>query len=691
MSNIMVNIDLLKQSPDYIKEAANYLEKSKSALKDYQSAIASSGIRSRTTKYDADYNNIYSEIYTAGDNTATVNSNLTSVIGIYNSYQTGDVDISKLELAASGLDSSATSTSLSTESATIDKEKQKWWESFFDWCNDAAGNVLLFLSDVAACVANFAVSIFQGIFKLIEGVVDAIAALGSALVVGGSALINVFSSAIFNKEVIDIDSIINSTMAFVSKDYVGSIFDSFYENTKIGKWISARSIMHNTKFEEIIEGIGTWVGIGSIAVVATILTGGGALAGGIAAGLYGLGSGAETAWDSGFDYWIGQALGLIKGIPSALFGAFTGGQFFGIFSTAHSSLLGIVAGELITGGIIDSISDGPLLEIGEKISDNQDDDVPEKKVDQSSEESTQTVEEEDASTDTKSDESTETPAYSDDTEIYSDDEARSIVVPGAADISNYNNGSNNASQDYIVNNIETEQISNQENEFNIPEIEQISGQETDDDTQGTEQTSNQTDDNIFEPEEISNQETDDNIPNITFVNVGPESVEITPMESYINNQSNEVINSGNISQNINNSTIEYNSAELPSQNINDSTPEYNSVSEQDDKFDDSIYEFESMEPIVENPFINDTENYISSTNQQINATSSNDSVYSDEATSSINNGINSDYSAINLATIGLGSTAAYGLLHKNKKDEEDRNSKKDLKDEEDNQNVKESY
>ena len=181
----------------------------------------------------------------------------------------------------------------------------------------------------AATGATIATSAVEGIYKLLEDAVDLVALAGAAVASVGTGTVDLVNAA---KAKVSGDSSFKSnytkqmwekTRSFVSTDFVGNVFDSFYEDTPAGQWIKNNSIGFDTT-RAITKEVSEVIGVVALSTV----TGGGA------AVMYGAAKVAEHTESNWQDENTSTAKGLLKGTLQGV----ADGAFFSIGAKGDAAL-----------------------------------------------------------------------------------------------------------------------------------------------------------------------------------------------------------------------------------------------------------------------------------------------------------------------------------------------------------------
>lgn len=129
------------------------------------------------------------------------------------------------------------------------------------------------ICSVGASIGNGAVSFFKGVGEFGEGIVDTLGIVGTAIASPFTGLYDGFTYLIDGGE--DWESVTGKmwegTMSFVAEDHVDNLFQNFYENTEVGKWLDEHAFgpfKSDGMGCQIISGVGYVAGV----VVLTIAT-----------------------------------------------------------------------------------------------------------------------------------------------------------------------------------------------------------------------------------------------------------------------------------------------------------------------------------------------------------------------------------------------------------------------------------
>ncbi len=136
-------------------------------------------------------------------------------------------------------------------------------------------DVLQVFKRTSATLATAATSLVEGVFKLGEDIVDLVALVGTAVASIGTGILdlgNLAMSKITGDESVKTSytkQMWEKTRSFVATDYVGNLFDKFYDNTTFGQWMKDNAYGFDTT-----RAVGTAIGevLGVIAI--TVLTAG---------------------------------------------------------------------------------------------------------------------------------------------------------------------------------------------------------------------------------------------------------------------------------------------------------------------------------------------------------------------------------------------------------------------------------
>ena len=169
-----------------------------------------------------------------------------------------------------------------------------------------------------ATVATFTTSLLEGVVKLAEDLVDAIALTGAAVCSVSTIeedLINYIVAEVKGDDSLKTnktEQLWEDTRSFVSQDFTGFAFDSFYKNTQVGQWMK-----ENAYGFDSVRAVGSEVGE---VIAVTALS---AVTGGSAAVIYGAAKVAEHTEENWQDQNVSTTGGLLKGmLQGSLDGAF---------------------------------------------------------------------------------------------------------------------------------------------------------------------------------------------------------------------------------------------------------------------------------------------------------------------------------------------------------------------------------
>jgi len=319
--SIYVNLDMFKQTPSYLDDAKNSIKESLGYLSQYNTSIKSSGLRSRTTKFDITYSAIYNNVYTASLDTAELSTTCTSIVNLITSYEnnTGATPVDP-NINSQGTTPADVAKATNAEVSETDEDNGVW-DSIAGFFCKVGSAVWNFIEGVVATFVDLVTCLLEGLFKLVEAIVDATVLLTATLVSWTCSAIN----WIFGTE-IDTDAINNWTMSFVANDFVGSVFHALYTKTGFGKWMAENSILYDTVVRDIIVSAVPWIGIIVIGAVVTYFTGGTATPAYVTAmttamgAAYGMGSAAQNSYAKGDSYYAGLGKAAINGAIGAIQG-----------------------------------------------------------------------------------------------------------------------------------------------------------------------------------------------------------------------------------------------------------------------------------------------------------------------------------------------------------------------------------
>lgn len=108
------------------------------------------------------------------------------------------------------------------------------------------------LKKTGATIATVGISVFEGLAKLVEDVVDLVALVGTAVASIGTGIMdlgNLIGAKITGDDSYKSDytkRMWEGVRSFVATDHVGNAFDKFYDNTSVGKWIKENAFAFDT-------------------------------------------------------------------------------------------------------------------------------------------------------------------------------------------------------------------------------------------------------------------------------------------------------------------------------------------------------------------------------------------------------------------------------------------------------------
>lgn len=256
---------------------------------------------------------------------------------------------------------------------------EDWWYDVKDWWNKEASPVVLpmietiqdTLESTSATITLAASSLVEGVLTFGEAIVDVGAislAITGSISAGAEDAVKALNGFVTGEEwTSSTKELWEKTKTFVSKKHVTGWFDTFYENTEIGKYM-----MDKAYFSNQIRSVGTGVGYVAGIVALTIATfgvGGIATAGATTtattataglsvssaelaatAGIAGVGKGTQDAWADGASTGKGLLAGTVTGLWDGL-------QFFLGAKIGNGSIVG-------NQGLIKSISKSEFAEKG---------------------------------------------------------------------------------------------------------------------------------------------------------------------------------------------------------------------------------------------------------------------------------------------------------------------------------------
>lgn len=208
--------------------------------------------------------------------------------------------------------------------------------SAWDWFTDSA------LGKTAASVEVLLQSLTKGVLDLVEALGDfalllltGVASIGTGIVDGCQAIYGAITG---NEWESVTKKMWEGTQSAVSYEWVDAMFDDYYANNPLGKWLSETSYdwaKPDSTAANVCEGIGYVAGVILLSIV-TAGTGTAALSttttGTIISGVAGMGRGTEDAWNSGAGTLEGLGIGTLDGLWEAgqwYAGAKIGGAQFG--------------------------------------------------------------------------------------------------------------------------------------------------------------------------------------------------------------------------------------------------------------------------------------------------------------------------------------------------------------------------
>ena len=209
--------------------------------------------------------------------------------------------------------------------AYISNKVKNLWNKFFNWLMGDAlpwiSNTYVVINDmlesVAATIATFTVSLVEGLAQFGEAMVDFGVIVGAGVGTAVFAIEGLFGDENWKERT---KQLWQDTKGFVSKNYVKSAFDNFYQNNSFGQWLASESYGFDT-----VRSIGSGLGyVGGVILLSVVTCGVGTAVTGasvsttatmsIIAGLAGTGKGTQTAWENGADIKEGLLTGAATGV-----------------------------------------------------------------------------------------------------------------------------------------------------------------------------------------------------------------------------------------------------------------------------------------------------------------------------------------------------------------------------------------
>lgn len=221
------------------------------------------------------------------------------------------------------------------------EEASSWWDDVTDWWNsdfspwvkEAASVVWDDIKSAGATIAVGVQSLVEGILEFGESIVDFGALLGTGIASIGTGIYDGYQAirgAITDEEWSSVTKQMwNGTKGFVSNQYVSGWFDSLYQNTGYGQWLSENAIAFDS-VRDVASGIGYVSGVVVLSVAtfgagSVVATGGTATAASAmaattsaqmaaTAAVAGIGKGTQNAWADGAGILEGLGAGTLSGI-----------------------------------------------------------------------------------------------------------------------------------------------------------------------------------------------------------------------------------------------------------------------------------------------------------------------------------------------------------------------------------------
>lgn len=206
--------------------------------------------------------------------------------------------------ASSGASKGDNTSSLLQESSSWMTDVKTWEDGkLIPFLCKAGSAIWDILKSVGATIATIFSSLIEGLFQFVEALVDFLALAGAAIsTVSSTMWIDIIGKGISmlrGKEYNYLTANLwNETKAFVSTKHVTNWFDSYYQNTNIGKKIADNAFGFDT-----VRSVGSGIGYVAGIVVLSIATAGAGAAGVAAGGASGTAgaaaAGAATAASTG--------------------------------------------------------------------------------------------------------------------------------------------------------------------------------------------------------------------------------------------------------------------------------------------------------------------------------------------------------------------------------------------------------
>ena len=164
------------------------------------------------------------------------------------------------------------------------------------------------LNTTGATIATFGTSLVEGVLDFGETCVDFVVTAGTGVLSIFTGMYDLFTGSHVTEDMW------NGTKSFVSDKKIENIFNSFYNETSVGRWMKDNSLGFDT-----VRSVGKGIGYTAGVVALTALTGGGAsavTASSLAttAGAMGFSNGVEEAWADGASTLDGLAYGTAAGL-----------------------------------------------------------------------------------------------------------------------------------------------------------------------------------------------------------------------------------------------------------------------------------------------------------------------------------------------------------------------------------------
>lgn len=244
----------------------------------------------------------------------------------------------------------------------IEELVNSWRESISAWWNEEVAPLFKDISDkigdfligTASTIVTGVISIYEGILSFGEAIFDTGVIVLTALASVGTGIFDLCQALYGSVTGEEWESVTkkmwDGTMGFVATEQVKSLFDDFYENTKIGQFLKENTNLFGIIDFNTIRSIGSGIGYTTGVVALTVLTfgvGGAAISGSsitvnatqlaTTAGIAGFGRGTESAWKDGASLGEGFLFGGLNAVWEG-FQFYIGGKIGGIGNAGNTFL-----------------------------------------------------------------------------------------------------------------------------------------------------------------------------------------------------------------------------------------------------------------------------------------------------------------------------------------------------------------